>query len=171
MTAAILRRTSLLIVLTAMSGCSEYSNSTPWGSTVADARTIEDVRTGIAVLENTSPTELKDLSEKTSRRETSYTGVRIKSKGSDAYEFFCWLPCRNQEVLRGIEPLPRPELIRITSEQPKARVVLEEWFVKTRGMQRRYQVRYFYVPGGGGETWIDAVFSRKPDHVHVARVQ
>jgi hypothetical protein len=123
------------------------------------------------VLENTPPTQLKELSEKTARRETSYTGVRIKSKGSNAYEFFCWLPCQDQEALRDIVPLTRPALIRITSEQPKARVVLEEWFVKTRGIQRRYQVRYFYVPGGGGDTWFGAVLSRKPDHLHLTRLQ
>jgi hypothetical protein len=171
MTPVILRCTSVLVVLNALLGCSEYSNSTPWGSTVADARTIEDIRTAIAVLENTPPATLKELLEKTSERETSYTGVKIESKEPNEYQFFCWLPCQNQEVLRGLEPIIRPEVIRITSEQPSGRVVLEDWLIRDQEAQRRYQVRYFYVPGGGGDTWLDAVFSRKPDHMHVRRIR
>jgi hypothetical protein len=147
MTSLILRCTSVLVVLNALSGCSEYSNSTPWGSTVADARTIDDVRTAIAVLENTPPATLKELSEKTPALDTSYTRVRIESKEPNEFQFFCWLPCQTQEALRDVEPIIRPEVIRITSEQPSGRVVLEEWLIRNQEAQRRYQVRYFYVPG------------------------
>ncbi len=86
------------------------------------------------------------MSEK-SLRETLRTRVRIESKEPNEYQFFCWLPCQNQEVLRDVEPIIRPEVIRITSEQPSGGVVLEEWLIRNQEAQRRYQVRYFYVPG------------------------
>jgi hypothetical protein len=156
-------RSVLVAILFPLLVACSYSNSTPMGRTVADERTIRDVQRAIALLERSPTVTLTRIAQETSRQETSYVGIRLKQLDSEAFEFFCWLPCKDHEAFRSVaEVLPQVE--RIAQDWKEGRSVSETWHVRVASGVKSFQVRYFYVPGGGGAS---PILSRKPDHLYV----
>lgn len=136
------------------------------GRTVADDRTIRDVRRAVALLEQSSPARLMRLVEETSRTDSLYIGIRLKRIDSGTFEFSCWTPCRGYPALQDLDGA-LPEVEQITHDFASGRQVSEMWRIRLGAHVRTFQVRYFYVPGGGGET---PIASRKPDRLYVKRV-
>jgi hypothetical protein len=169
MTSAVVLSSHWLIAV-CLVGCS-YSNSTPAGRTVADDRTIEDIRKAIVVLDVTPRQHLAAVAEESSRKDISYTGIRIKTTSANSFEFFCWLPCKDHELIQNVKSPDLPRVDKITTESSEGRTVIERWSIQRGSEREDFQVRFFRVPGGGGSSFLMAVFASKPDHMDVRRIQ
>jgi len=148
------------LLLMAVWGCSEYSNSTKMGRTRADDQTIQDVRTAIALLDRTPTEALTRMAEESSRRDTSYTGAKLKLRRGNTFEFFCRLPCKRHELMDGLTSDLLPEVEKITPGPHDGGALSELWHVRIGVERKIFQVSYFDVPGGR---------ARKPDNLYVKR--